>query len=161
MFRRDTASFERRAAAIDPIRSKLFATSFERIIDELDRQGMFNFFHKDLGMHMMLTGSCDPRAEEIVNVITLCRLREECLRAAGFEDIFSSVKAEENNRALGLLPSVLQSIDACDAEKGYSVSRLRRTIIGVFAGNIFDLGAAASIELFEVRLFNGCVIVSP
>ena len=49
---------------------------------------------------------------EACNVVTLCRLREECLRAAGFCDLFASVKAVETDRALALLPSVLRSVDS-------------------------------------------------
>ena len=34
--------------------------------------------------------------------------REACLRQEGFEDVFAAVKAEENDKALQLLPSILQ-----------------------------------------------------
>ena len=141
MFRKDTASFAARAAEIDPKRSADFSGAFSRILSELSLQG-------------------GPG----LNCVALCRLREECLRAAGFEDIFESVKREENAAALRLLPSVLAYLDdedvrwvaedprrrrrdAASAERARE--RLRRALCGVLAGNIFDLGAAASIERFE------------
>ena len=34
--------------------------------------------------------------------------REHCLRQQGFVDIFKSIKAEENDKALALLPGVLK-----------------------------------------------------
>lgn len=39
VFRRDTASFERRAADIDPERARRFAGAFESILLELEQQG--------------------------------------------------------------------------------------------------------------------------
>ena len=141
IFRRDTRSFVARAAQQDPQRAACFSGAWERILDELLLQG---------GMGL--------------NCVVLCRLREECLRAAGFDDIFASVKQEENAEALRLLPSVLQYLDEEDLKwvaedpaqrEGPSAAserareRLRRAICGVFAGNIFDLGASASIERFE------------
>jgi hypothetical protein len=39
-----------------------------------------------------------------VNCAALCRLRDRCLQAAGFGDIFETVKSEENEKALRVLP---------------------------------------------------------
>ncbi|GLC49183.1 hypothetical protein PLESTB_000191400 [Pleodorina starrii] len=83
--------------------------------------------------------NCHP-----VNCLTLCQLREDCLHAAGFRDIFAAVKAAENDRALGLLPGLLAEFDALE---GGFLAELELALRGVFAGNIFDLGAAASAEL--------------
>ncbi|GIL75193.1 hypothetical protein Vretimale_7880 [Volvox reticuliferus] len=79
-----------------------------------------------------------------VNCYTLCKLREDCLHAAGFRDIFAAVKTAENDRALQLLPSVIRELD--ELVGGFS-AELELALRGVFAGNIFDLGAAASAEL--------------
>ncbi|GIL51082.1 hypothetical protein Vafri_7187 [Volvox africanus] len=79
-----------------------------------------------------------------VNCYTLCKLREDCLHAVGFRDIFAAVKAAENDRALQLLPSVIRELD--ELEGGFP-AELELALRGVFAGNIFDLGAAASAEL--------------
>ncbi|GIL51083.1 hypothetical protein Vafri_7187 [Volvox africanus] len=69
---------------------------------------------------------------------------EDCLHAVGFRDIFAAVKAAENDRALQLLPSVIRELD--ELEGGFP-AELELALRGVFAGNIFDLGAAASAEL--------------
>eukprot|EP00798_Chlamydomonas_sp_ICE-L_P025947 gene25947-11627_t len=63
-------------------------------------------------------------------------------------------------QALQLLPDVLAEIDStgetsasgsppADKTKVAAIARMELTLRGVFAGNIFDLGAAASAQLFE------------
>ncbi len=42
----------------------------------------------------------------LANCLELCRLREQALRDAGFTDVFRQIKAEENDKALLLLPTV-------------------------------------------------------
>jgi hypothetical protein len=64
---------------------------------------------------------------EACNVVTLCRLREECLRAAGFADLFARVKADETAAALTLLPAVLRHVDKLNSPAG----RMRRALMGV------------------------------
>ncbi len=54
------------------------------------------------------------------------------------------MKAAENAKALSLLPALLAELDAIPDEQ----VRLRALIEGVFAGNIFDLGAANTAALF-------------
>lgn len=54
-------------------------------------------------------------------------------------------QAEENEKAVALLRGVLDTMDSiADARE-----RMESALRGVFAGNIFDLGAAASTALFE------------
>ena len=67
---------------------------------------------------------------EACNVVTLCRLREECLRAAGFADLFARVKADETAAALTLLPAVLRHVDKLNSPAG----RMRRALMGVRGG---------------------------
>lgn len=44
----------------------------------------------------------------------LCR--EQCLRQQGFTDVFKAIKAEENEKALALLPGILrQALPGCCA----------------------------------------------
>ncbi|KAG2500599.1 hypothetical protein HYH03_001367 [Edaphochlamys debaryana] len=78
-----------------------------------------------------------------LHCLELCALREDCLHAAGFTDIFAGVKAEENQRALALLPGVLAELDALAS----AAQQLELAVRGVLAGNIFDLGAEASAAL--------------
>ncbi|GAX75016.1 hypothetical protein CEUSTIGMA_g2462.t1 [Chlamydomonas eustigma] len=80
-----------------------------------------------------------------VNCLSLCRVRDQCLHNAGFLDIFRAVKEQENMQALNVLPSVLQELDQIQDMH----ERWNLCLRGVFAGNIFDLGAVASAELFN------------
>src|SRR5205814_2297716 len=56
---------------------------------------------------------------------------------------FLDLKNRENAAALPLLPQVCRGIDALAAEQ-----QLRAVIEGVFAGNIFDMGAEATAAQF-------------
>ncbi|CAL5228788.1 g11981 [Coccomyxa viridis] len=82
-----------------------------------------------------------------ISCISLCALREHCLRQQGFRDVFRDIKAEENAKALDLLPGVLRELDAIQDHS----KRLELLLRGVFAGNIFDLGAATSAALFKSK----------
>jgi type II pantothenate kinase len=90
-----------------------------------------------------LAEAVDPRTGR-VTCISLCRLRDAELRALGLRDVFLRVKAEEDEAALRLLPGVLRGLDAVADPR----RRLELAVRGVLAGNVFDLGAAASAELF-------------
>jgi len=87
-----------------------------------------------------------------VSCVSLCRLRDGVLASLGFRDVFLRVKRAEDAAALALLPGVLKSLD--DAAGGAGElgggprARLELAVRGVLAGNVFDLGAAASAELF-------------
>eukprot|EP00798_Chlamydomonas_sp_ICE-L_P025945 gene25945-11624_t len=92
--------------------------------------------------------------------LSLCHYRDSILYRLGFGDIFKTVKERENFQALQLLPDVLAEIDStgetsasgsppADKTKVAAIARMELTLRGVFAGNIFDLGAAASAQLFE------------
>jgi len=56
----------------------------------------------------------------------------------------SDVKTMENEQALTVLPGVLAELDAIVDP----AERLLKLVQGAFAGNIFDLGAATSAELY-------------
>lgn len=87
----------------------------------------------------------DPMRHGEPSVPHFCTLREGLLREHGFNDAYVHVKANENATALRVLPSLLSQLDAIA-----SPDELLRTLIEhVFAGNIFDLGCAASTELFK------------
>lgn len=60
-------------------------------------------------------------------------------------DIFKRVKDQENATSLQLLPAVLAELDAISD----SEARMQSCIQGVFAGNIFDLGAADTANMFD------------
>ena len=127
VFRASIPEFSRRAAS-DPrvadaaALARRFAASFDA---DLDR---------------VASGDHASLFEGAPTVLKLCGLRDRALRDLGFEDCFLDVKTEENARALATLPAVLREIDAI-RDPG---ARIEALVRGVFAGNVFDLGAAAS-----------------
>jgi type II pantothenate kinase len=78
------------------------------------------------------------------NILRICRLRENNLRAHGLADPYAPVKHEQNEAAMKLLPDVLAELDAIDP-----ADRLEALIRGVFAGNVFDLGAVSTNTRFD------------
>lgn len=127
VFRASIPEFSRRAAS-DPrvadaaALARRFAASFDA---DLDR---------------VASGDHASLFEGAPTVLKLCGLRDRALRDLGFEDCFLNVKTAENARALATLPAVLREMDAI-RDPG---ARIEALVRGVFAGNVFDLGAAAS-----------------
>lgn len=78
-----------------------------------------------------------------VSIIELGRMRNEILWAHGFNDCFAGMKERENAEAVKLLAQVCRGIDALEGE-----DQTRAVIEGVFAGNIFDMGAEATARRF-------------
>ena len=132
VFRASIPEFSRRAAS-DPrvadasALARRFAASFDA---DLDR---------------VASGDHASLFEGAPTVLKLCGLRDRALRDLGFEDCFLDVKTAENAKALATLPSVLREIDAI-RDPG---ARIEALVRGVFAGNVFDLGAAASAARHE------------
>jgi uncharacterized protein with ATP-grasp and redox domains len=100
--------------------------------------------------HALFDGfAADPdgagkRGVDRVTILTLDTWRDAVLRRHGFVDAFIDLKDRENAAALPLLADVCRQMDAqpTDAEQ------LRAAIEGVFAGNIFDMGAEATATAF-------------
>ncbi len=86
----------------------------------------------------------DPGCFGRFDIMTLCMERERLLRQAGIDDPYLLVKRRENEASLPLLPLLLKELDALSENE-----RGRRLIEGVFAGNIFDLGATTTAKLFQ------------
>ncbi|CAI5517959.1 unnamed protein product [Closterium sp. Naga37s-1] len=150
VFRRSIEPFGKRAAGDESVenaaeKAKVFEEKYTAILDD---------FTKDPSSH---GGPPNP--------VNLCRLREVCLTEAGFKDIFKKTKAEENEKALAMLPATLKRIDAAEEnEKALAMlpatlkridavedlkERIEVLVKGVLAGNIFDLGANNSAALVE------------
>jgi len=85
----------------------------------------------------------DPRRPDSHTVITFDIERDRTLRQWRFDDPYRLVKEQENRRALALLPRLLADLDTVD-----SATRCVRIVEAVLAGNIFDLGAADTADLF-------------
>jgi type II pantothenate kinase len=88
---------------------------------------------------LVASEACDER----LTILALDAKREQHLRKHGFHDAFIDLKARENERALPLLPRVCRKIDALSGRE-----QLLAVIEGVFAGNIFDMGAEATARQF-------------
>ena len=87
--------------------------------------------------------AADPAKFDCVSILTLDDWRDGLLAKYGFGDAFVDLKNRENAAALPLLPAVCRQIDALDGD-----GQLRAVIEGVFAGNIFDMGAEATAKQF-------------
>jgi len=80
-----------------------------------------------------------------VTILKLDVWRDGILRRHGFVDAFFDLKNRENEKMLPLLPSVCRELDDMAADPR---GQLGAIILGIFAGNIFDLGAEATTKLF-------------
>ena len=89
--------------------------------------------------------AANPGLDGQLDVLWLCWVREAILRSHGIPDPYRLAKQRENEMALRLLPALLAEMDAvADAR-----DRMAEIAKGVFAGNIFDLGATKTLELFD------------
>ncbi len=79
---------------------------------------------------------------ETLDVLALCRFREKALRDNGLNDPFAHVKERENASALDLYSQVVRRLHALEGR-----DKWEHLIGSVFAGNIFDLGSAATMNL--------------
>ena len=102
----------------------------------------------------------DPRAfGDRLDILTMDRVRDGVWRDGGVDDAFRAVKARENERALPVLASRCAAIDAMPEP-----DRLEALVRGVFAGNLFDMGASATAALFlsgAGPAFSSCLARAP
>ncbi len=85
----------------------------------------------------------DPNPHGRVTILILDNWRDIILREHGFGDAFIDLKARENEKMLPFLPGVCQQIDALSG-----APQIRALTEGIFAGNIFDMGAEATTKAF-------------
>src|SRR5687768_2116804 len=85
----------------------------------------------------------DPNGFGRVTILTMDEWRDAILRKHGFVDAFIDLKNRENEKMLPLLPVVCRQIDALSGGEQF-----RAIVEGVFAGNIFDMGAEATAKAF-------------
>lgn len=86
----------------------------------------------------------DPARYGRVTILALDKLRDSYLRRFGFDDPYRNVKRKENEAALKFYPRLVSELDSQPAQR-----RLGELIVGVFAGNIFDLGAMATVKEYH------------
>ena len=85
--------------------------------------------------------SSHPEQYERLDILLFTEVREGLLARHGFTDPFEEIKQQANEAALRLLPGVLAELHAATPAD-------RRALLaaGLLAGNIFDLGARATID---------------
>ena len=85
--------------------------------------------------------SSHPERYERLDILLFTEVREGLLARHGFADPFGEIKRHENEVALQLLPELLAELHAATPAD-------RRALLaaGLLAGNIFDLGARATIN---------------
>eukprot|EP00246_Nothoceros_aenigmaticus_P000434 TRINITY_DN10636_c0_g1_i2.p1 TRINITY_DN10636_c0_g1~~TRINITY_DN10636_c0_g1_i2.p1 ORF type:complete len:368 (-),score=46.36 TRINITY_DN10636_c0_g1_i2:593-1696(-) len=132
LFRRSIPVFKRQAELDDsvndaPTRAAKFADSYSKILDDLQSNPSSHGGPPDC--------------------ILLCRLRELCLREAGFCDVFKRVKDEENFKALAMFSEVAHHADSFEDDG----ERLEHLVRGLLSGNIFDLGSAVLAEAYATK----------
>jgi uncharacterized protein with ATP-grasp and redox domains len=85
-----------------------------------------------------------PKKFGKLDLLVLDMLRQQVLIAYDIPDPFEKMKAKENAAMLPLYPKVIAELDAYSDEK----KSLLLAIEGIFAGNIYDLGAGATAKLY-------------
>jgi type II pantothenate kinase len=87
----------------------------------------------------------DPRAAgDTLDILTLDRIRDGALRRNGVPDPFASVKQGANDAAIAQLADRLETIDRTPEDR-----RLEELARGMFAGNLFDMGAPQTAARFH------------
>ena len=81
-----------------------------------------------------------------VSILTLDTWRDQFLRRHGFVDCFREQKRRENEAMLPLIPGVVAELD-----RHAGRDQLEHAVRGVFAGNIFDMGAKGTAARFLDR----------
>ena len=87
----------------------------------------------------------DPARHGRVSIVELGAWRNELLWGHGFADCFVDLKDRANEAVLPLVSTVCRELDALDVDPA---AQLRAVIEGVFAGNLFDMGAEATAKQF-------------
>jgi damage-control phosphatase, subfamily II, stand-alone protein len=93
--------------------------------------------------YLAMLDEINVRAERYarLDILFYTEVRDALLARHGFDDPFRGIKQRENEVALELLPAVLVEVDAAAPAE-----RLDLLVSGLVAGNIFDLGAAATVR---------------
>lgn len=84
----------------------------------------------------------DPTPE--LTTIALGEFRQQMLNGYGWPDPYRELKRRENAVAVEMYPDVIARIDAC-----HRAQRWEALLCGLFAGNMFDMGAPETIAMHE------------
>lgn len=97
-----------------------------------------------------------PRRWGELNLMVLSVLRQRILSRFGLPDPFQNNKARENAVMLGLYPGLIAELDGQALESPRQ--QLLLLVEGVFAGNIFDMGTAATAQRFSTESPDFCAV---
>jgi uncharacterized protein with ATP-grasp and redox domains len=86
----------------------------------------------------------EPQSFPLLDLLVFDVVRQEKLIAHGLPDPFEKAKARENEASLPLYPKVVSELDSHDDPR----EALLLATEGIFAGNIFDLGAGPTTKMF-------------
>ncbi|MEM1027201.1 MAG: ARMT1-like domain-containing protein [Planctomycetota bacterium] len=125
------------------LRAGWFAEAMERGLDADEAKRRADLAQADFYAYLD-TLDANPHAYGRLDVLSICWAREDALERSGIYDAYAIPKREENERAVALLPALLAELDALNEDARFEV--IWR---GVFAGNIFDLGARETMAMFE------------
>ncbi|MEM8495865.1 MAG: ARMT1-like domain-containing protein [Planctomycetota bacterium] len=125
------------------LRAGWFAEAMERGLDADEAKRRADGAESDFVAYLDRLDA-DPYAYGRLDILSICWAREDALERAGIDDAYAIPKRQETEHAHALLPALLAELDAMgDAERFAAIWR------GVFAGNIFDLGARETMAMFE------------
>lgn len=79
-----------------------------------------------------------------LTILGLDEFRDGTLRQFGWSDPYEKIKRREDDAAVRLFPQVVAELDAHAMPE-----RIEALVRGVFAGNIFDMGTAASVQHYQ------------
>jgi type II pantothenate kinase len=85
-----------------------------------------------------------PQKWQPLHLLVVDYIRQEKLLEHGLPDPFEKTKARENEACLAVYPRVVAELDSHHDPR----EALLLAVEGVFAGNIFDLGAGATTSMF-------------
>lgn len=96
--------------------------------------------------HVMFSGFLDQLEQDPaqfgrVSILTVDHIRDGYAREAGFADPYLHQKQQHNTAAMALLPLVCKDLDRM---AGWT--QLEAVIRGAMAGNVFDMGVAATAQ---------------
>ncbi|XRB08780.1 damage-control phosphatase [Pycnococcus provasolii] len=89
----------------------------------------------------------DPCCYGRPSLSAILELREECLREFDFTDAYQVAKARENDAAMTVLPGLLNELEEARSRSEEMLPHL--LLEGLLAGNVFDWGAKACVQLYE------------
>lgn len=89
----------------------------------------------------------NPAQYGTLNLQVMGKVRQEILKAHNLPDPFLLNKQRENDAMLALYPQIIADLDR-PGQPRTDMETLRLLVEGVFAGNIFDMGATETAKLF-------------